>query len=51
MINLIDLDDLELSLKDNYVDNIAFELILNNLEELDGEIILDVSENNIVMIN
>ena len=38
-------------MKDNYIDNVGFGLILSNLNNLNGEIKLDVSENNIVMID
>ena len=47
-----ELEKIKLNLKDNYIDNVGFELLLENVEVLVcEEIELDVSENNIVMIN
>ena len=45
MSNLINLVDLSLDLTNNYIDNVGFEVILNELEELNGEIRLDIREN------
>ena len=53
LINLSLLTYLELNLKDNYIDNTRFEPLLNNLNDLneDCEIIVDLSWNNIVLVN
>ena len=53
LINLSLLTYLELNLKDNYIDNTGFEPLLNNIKLIneDCEIIVDVSWNNIVLVN
>ena len=40
-----------MNLTDNYIDNVGFESILSNLNDLDEEIRLDISENNVVQVD
>ena len=40
-----------LNFEDNYIDKIRFEIMLENLLELDYEIDINVGTNNIVMIS
>ena len=46
LIKLTNLDQLSLDLRDNYIDNVAFEALL--LEGLNDSVMLKVNENNIV---
>ena len=47
-----ELEKVEINLKDNYLDNVGFEEVFEELKLLNcEEIKLDVSENNIVQID